>query len=131
MVAAASRPSPRVHTWRGGPASRAGRAAAPTRKELADAADRGDPVALRAFGRGADALARTIASVAAVCDLDLVVIGGGVAKAGALLFDPLREALTSYAGLDFLRGLRVVPAELGGDAGLVGAAALAQPPRFG
>ncbi|ANI38288.1 ROK family protein [Mycolicibacterium vaccae] len=100
-------------------------------RELAAAADRGDPVALRAFGRGADALARTIASVAAVCDLDLVVVGGGVAKAGALLFDPLREALTSYAGLDFLGGLRVVPAELGGDAGLVGAAALARPPRFG
>ena len=37
------------------------------------------------------------------------MIGGGVAKAGALLFDPLREALASYAGLDFLRGLRVLP----------------------
>ena len=66
-----------------------------------------------------------------MCDLDLVVVGGGVARAGALLFDPLREALGSYAGLDFLRGLQVVPAALGGDAGLVGAAALAQPPRFG
>ena len=65
-----------------------------------------------------------IASVGAVCDLDLVVIGGGVAKSGALLFDPLREALKTYAGLDFLHGLQVVPAELGGDAGLVGAAAL-------
>ncbi len=43
-----------------------------------------------------------IASVAAVCDLDLVVVGGGVAKSGSLLFDPLREALTAYAGLDFL-----------------------------
>ena len=84
----------------------------------------GDPVALRAFRRGATAVAMTIASVAAVCDLDLVVIGGGVAKSGALLFDPLREALKSYAGLDFIRGLRVLPAELGGDAGLVGAAAL-------
>jgi glucokinase len=66
-----------------------------------------------------------IASVAAVCDLDLVVIGGGVAKSGPLLFDPVREALTDYARLDFLTGLRVVPAELGGDAGLVGAARLA------
>ena len=91
-------------------------------KELADAANAGDPVALRAFRRGATAVAAMIASVGAVCDLDLVVIGGGVAKSGALLFDPLREALASYAGLDFLRGLRVVPAELGGDAGLVGAA---------
>jgi glucokinase len=93
-------------------------------KRLADDAGNGDAVALRAFRRGAVAVAMTIASVAAVCDLDLVVIGGGVAKAGALLFDPVREALKSYAGLEFIRGLRVLPAELGGDAGLVGAAAL-------
>ncbi len=74
---------------------------------------------------GATGLAAMIASVAAVCDLDLVVIGGGVAQSGALLFDPLRAALADYAGLDFLAGLRVVPAELGGQAGLVGAARLA------
>jgi len=93
-------------------------------KELADAANAGDPVALQAFRRGATAVAAMIASVSAVCDLDLVVVGGGVAKSGALLFDPLREALSTYARLDFLRGLRVLPAELGSDAGLVGAAAL-------
>jgi glucokinase len=93
-------------------------------KELGEAANRGDPIALAAYRRGATAVAATVASVAAVCDLDLVVIGGGVAKSGALLFDPLREALASYAGLAFLRDLRVVPAALGGDAGLVGAAAL-------
>jgi glucokinase len=93
-------------------------------KELADAAYAGHPVALRAFYRGGTALAAMIASVGAVCDLDLVVIGGGVAKAGKLLFDPLRHGLETYAGLDFVRGLRVVRAELGGDAGLVGAAAL-------
>lgn len=97
-------------------------------KELADAANAGDPVALRAFRRGGTAVAAMIASVAAVCDLDLVVIGGGVAKSGPLLFDPLHEALHTYAGLSFIRDLRVVTAELGGDAGLVGAAALA---RFG
>lgn len=104
----------RAHGWEGADA-----------RELAEAAGRGEDVALRAFARGADAVARTIASVAAVCDLDLVVVGGGVAKAGALLFDPLHQALRTYAGLDFLTDLRVVPAELGGDAGLVGAAALA------
>ena len=70
------------------------------------------------------AIAAMIASVGAVCDLDLVVVGGGVAKSGPLLFDPLRAALRNYAGLDFLSGLRVVPAALGGEAGLVGAAAL-------
>jgi glucokinase len=107
--------------------------AAPTdagAKELAQAADAGNELAVLAFRRSATALAAMIASVAAVCDLDLAVIGGGVANAGPLLFDPLREALGGYAGLDFLRGLSVVPAQLGGDAGLVGAAALVDG-RFG
>jgi glucokinase len=84
-----------------------------------------DPVARQAFRRGAHALAAMIASVGAVCDLDLVVIGGGVARSGPLLFDPLRAKLTEYAGLDFLSALRVVPGELGGAAGLIGAARLA------
>lgn len=93
-------------------------------KELADAASRGNEVALAAFRRGGTAVAAMIASVGAVCDLDLVVIGGGVAKAGALLFEPMRAALAGYARLDFIADIRVVPARLGGDAGLVGAAAL-------
>jgi glucokinase len=92
---------------------------------LAGAAAAGDTVAVRAFGRGTAALAAMLVSVAAVCDLDLVVVGGGVAKAGRVLFDPLRAALADHAGLDFVRSLRVVPAELGDDAGLVGAARLA------
>ena len=93
-------------------------------KELADAAAAGDQIAILAFRRGARAVAAMIASVGAVCDLDLVVIGGGVANSGPVLFDPLREALRDYATLDFLADLRVLPAELGGEAGLVGAAAL-------
>jgi glucokinase len=100
---------------------------------LAGAAASGDPVAAEAFRRGAAALAAMIASVAAVCDLDLVVIGGGVANSGGVLFDPLRAALAGYAGpeagLEFLSGLRVVPAALGGDAGLVGAAEMARLPH--
>lgn len=107
----------RAHGWSAPPGADA--------KVLAQAAAAGDAAARQAFGRGADALAAMIASVAAVCDLDLVVIGGGVAQSGALLFDPLRAALSRYAGLAFLARLRVVPAQLGGDAGLVGAAVLA------
>lgn len=94
-------------------------------KELADAAAAGDALALKAFERGTRALAAMIASVGAVCDLDLVVIGGGVARSGGILFDPLRTALADYTGLAFVSALRVVPAELGGDAGLIGAARLA------
>jgi glucokinase len=107
----------RAHGWSAPPGAGA--------RELAAAAAARDVVAVRAFHRGATGLAAMIASVAAVCDLDLVVIGGGVAKSGRLLFDPLRAALADYARLDFLAGLRVVPAELGGEAGLVGAARLA------
>ena len=92
--------------------------------ELSKAAAGAEPVAVAAFDRGARAIAATIASVAAVCDLDLVVIGGGVAQAGPVLFSPLRAALGDYLGLDFIRGLQVLPATLGGEAGLVGAAAL-------
>jgi glucokinase len=95
-------------------------------KELADDAAAGDPVAVQAFHRGAIALAAAIASVAAVCDLDLVVIGGGVAKSGRLLLDPLRVALADHARLAYLAGLRVVTAELGDEAGLVGAARLSE-----
>jgi glucokinase len=91
---------------------------------LAESAAAGEPLALRAFQRGAEALAAMIASVAAVCDLDVVVVGGGVANASEVLFEPLRAAVSRYARLDFIDGLRVVPAALGGDAGLVGAAAL-------
>jgi glucokinase len=69
-------------------------------------------------------VAATIASVAAVCDQDRVVVGGGVARAGAVLFDPLRAALRRFAGLSFLADLTVRPARLGSEAGLVGAAAL-------
>jgi glucokinase len=93
-------------------------------KELAEAAALGDEIALAAYERGARAIAAMIVSVGAVCDLDLVVIGGGVANAGPVLFDPLRAAVRDYAALDFIAGLQIVSAELGGDAGLVGAAAL-------
>ena len=93
-------------------------------RQLSESAAAGDEVALRAFSRGAKAVAAMIASVAAVCDLDLVVIGGGVANAGPVLFDPVRAALREHLGLDFITGLQVLPAALGGEAGLVGAAAL-------
>jgi len=92
---------------------------------VAEAARAGDPVALAAFARSAQALAAAIAATATLVELDLVVIGGGVAASGELLFAPLRRALQDYATLPFVRGLEVRPAELGTDAGLVGAAAAA------
>ncbi|MGW0645612.1 ROK family protein [Streptomyces badius] len=92
---------------------------------VAAAAREGDERALAAFRRSARALAAAIAATAALVELDRVVIGGGVAQAGDVLFSPLRQYLDDYAVLDFTRGFSVVPAGLALNAGLIGAAATA------
>ena len=92
---------------------------------VAEAARRGDPIAVASFARAAQALAAGIAATATLVELDVVVVGGGVAKSGDILFTPLREALQGYATLPFVRHLELRPALLGTDAGLVGAAAAA------
>lgn len=97
----------------------------PDARRLAHDARSGHPVALAAFQRGARALAAAIVSAAALIDLDDVVVGGGVAAAGDVLFKPLREGIAVSAGLDFVRRARVHRSPLGPDAGLLGAAALA------
>ncbi|KJS57341.1 ROK family protein [Streptomyces rubellomurinus] len=103
--------------WRPDGADRSARA-------VAAAAAGGDPVALAAFDRAAQALAAGIAATAALVDLGRVVVGGGVAEAGDVLFAPLARHLDRYAALPYVRGLDVRRAELGTDAGLIGAAAL-------
>jgi glucokinase len=94
-------------------------------RTLARDARRGHPAAREAFQRAANALAAAIVSAAALVDLDEVVIGGGVARAGDVLFQPLLAALPDRAGFDFVRRVRVSRSVLDGDAGLLGAAALA------
>jgi glucokinase len=96
---------------------------------LAAAARNGDKVAQAAFQRGGRAVGLAIAATAVVCDLDLAVVGGGVAQAGDLLFDPIRETVAEHAKLSYAAELKVVPAELGGRAGLYGAAALVRGSR--
>ncbi|MFG3006655.1 ROK family protein [Streptomyces calvus] len=105
--------------WRPGPDGDTSAAA------VAAAARAGDPVAVASFERAARALAAGIAATATLVEIDIAVIGGGVGKAGEVLFAPLRRALTEYATLSFVRRLAVAPAQMGTDAGLVGAAAAA------
>ncbi|NYD46771.1 glucokinase [Actinomadura luteofluorescens] len=92
--------------------------------ELTEDARRGDPVAGAAMRRAGRALGIAIASATHLCDLEVAAIGGGLSQAGRLLFDPLEEAFGEHARMEFARRLRIVPAELGQTAGLVGAAAL-------
>ncbi|PBD01054.1 glucokinase [Streptomyces sp. Ag82_O1-15] len=105
--------------WRPGPDGDTSAAA------VAAAAREGDPVAVASFERAAKALAAGIAATATLVEIDIAVIGGGVGKAGDVLFEPLRKALADYATLSFVRRLTVAPALMGTDAGLVGAAAAA------
>lgn len=85
--------------------------------ELAQA---GEPIALRIWGEALDALALTIGQLAATLAPEAIVIGGGLAQAGAALFDPLRDRLDAL--LSFHRQPLLVPALLGENAGLLGAA---------
>ncbi|MFI5801988.1 ROK family protein [Streptomyces sp. NPDC051561] len=96
-----------------------------TAQAVAEAARDGEAAPLAAFDRAARAVAASVAGTAALVELEVVVIGGGVARAGDLLFDRVRRELERYATLSFTRGVRVEPAETGTDAGLVGAAAVA------
>jgi len=100
-----------------------------TAAAVAEAAVAGEDVALQAFRRSGAALGLAVAGAVTLLDLDLVVIGGGVAAAGPLLFEPLAEAYTRYAALGFAARPRVVPAMLGGAAGLIGAAAVVLSPE--
>ncbi|NUK02476.1 ROK family protein [Streptomyces lunaelactis] len=98
---------------------------------VAAAARAGHPVAVASFGRAAQALAAGIAATATLVEIEIAVIGGGVAGAGDVLFVPLRRALRDYATLSFVQRLTVAPALTGTDAGLVGAAAAASLGRHG
>ncbi|QGV81919.1 ROK family protein [Streptomyces ficellus] len=111
--------------WRPGPDGDATAAA------VAASARAGDPIATASFERAARALAAGIAATATLVEIDIAVIGGGVAGAGDVLFAPLRRALRDYATLSFVQRLKVAPALTGGDAGLLGAAAAAAPARRG
>ena len=92
--------------------------------DVAMAARQGNPVALEGFRRAGEALGQAIAGVVTLLDLDLVTVGGGVAGAGSLLFEPLTDSYGRFATLSYAAPPRVVPAHLGTEAGLIGAAAV-------
>ena len=92
-------------------------------RELAAEARAGEPVAQAAFARAGRALGLAIASAAALLDVRVVAVGGGLSQVPAL-WPALRAELGQRARLGFLDGLVVEPTRLGQDAGLLGAAAL-------
>jgi glucokinase len=104
-----------------------GDAGAVTGYHVSDAALAGDADARRIVGEYADLVALGLASLANVLDPEVVVVGGGVANLGAVLFDPLRDSFDRRVEAAKWRPqVEIVPASLGEDAGAIGAAALAR-----
>ncbi len=90
---------------------------------LAQSARDGDGLAQEVIDQGAKALAVGIVNCIASLDLKTVVVGGGVAQAGDIYWEPLRRHLKSEAQFaGFLSDLDLRPAKLQRDAGILGAA---------
>jgi glucokinase len=94
---------------------------------VTQAAEEGDPAAIELLADLGTWLGEGIASVVAALDPALIVVGGGVSAAGDLLLQPARAAFRRQLTA---RGYRpeagIVRAELGNDAGMIGAADLAR-----
>jgi glucokinase len=97
-----------------------------TGRHVEQAAQEGDPTATRIFADVGRRLGEGIAGLVNILDPEAVVIGGGVAAAGELLFAPARTAfLASVEAPDHRPDVPLLLAALGNDAGAIGAAALA------
>ena len=94
---------------------------------IAEAANRGDELAIAAYMRAGEYLGIAVANFLHAFDPSIVIFGGGVSSVGPLLFDPFRASLKKRVFHPrYLEGLKIEMAALGDDAGLLGALALAQ-----
>lgn len=91
---------------------------------VTEAALAGDETAREVVALIGRRLGAAFSSYANIFDPDVIVVGGGVMAAGDLLLDPAREELRARA-LPPMNGTPVAEAELGPDAGMIGAAAMA------
>lgn len=92
-------------------------------KAVFDAVKAGDDVAIEIAKQFGEYLGKGLAAVAAVVNPEIFVVGGGVSKAGEILFDYIKPAYEKYA-FHGCRGAEFALATLGNDAGIYGAAAL-------
>ncbi|ONM46339.1 ROK family protein [Nocardia donostiensis] len=94
-------------------------------EDVIGAAEAGEEVPAEALRRAGTALGRAISSVAALLDIDVVVINGPLATAGNNLWKPMNSEMATHARLSYLPGLRVVPSQVGDVATLAGAGVMA------
>ena len=95
-----------------------------TAKSVFALARKGERSAQLIVKRTAHYLGLACASLINIFDPEMVIIGGGMAQAGEILFRPLRQVVKNSIMPHPYRKPLIVPARLGEDAGLLGAAAL-------
>jgi glucokinase len=95
-------------------------------ESLSEAARTGDPIAIQSIENGAKALAVGIVNVLEILDINTVIVGGGVIKAGAIYWNLLEKHVQAEARFaKFLQKVDLRQSKLSSDAGLFGAALLA------
>lgn len=92
-------------------------------KDVFDAARNGDTLAAREVDEMSSMLGMALANLAATTDPEMFMIGGGVARAGEVLFDPLVRHYKEFA-FKSCRETPIKAASLGNDAGIYGAVRL-------
>lgn len=96
-----------------------------TAADVSRLAGEGDAVAAEVWGETVTYLGLGVAAIVTILAPERVVIGGGVARAGDLLFDPLRCEVGRRVKLVAVESVPILPAALGRNAGILGAAAVA------
>jgi glucokinase len=96
-----------------------------TAKDVFDAAKAGDPLAIRITEQSATYLGVAVVSLCRLLDPQMIVFAGGMMLAGDFLFDCVRRATDENYWHLTQRRVQIVPAQLGNDAGFIGAAAVA------
>lgn len=91
---------------------------------IADAANKGDAVAIEVYEETGYYLGLCVANLINILNPEMVVIGGGIAQAGELIMAPIRRTALACAIRTLSRGCTIVSADLGDNAGIYGAVAL-------
>jgi glucokinase len=100
-------------------------AGAGSAEDVLAASRRGDADAIRVVREAGEALGSSVGFLVNILDPEAVVIGGGLGLAGGLYWDVFLSSVRRHIWAEASRALPVVRAELGSDAGLIGAAAAA------
>ena len=95
-------------------------------KTVFDAAKAGDPAGVAVFNEYISCLGQAISNIIQFLDPEVIVLGGGVSKAGDFLLEAVRREVPKYLLYKTLPLSRIEIARLGADAGIIGAAMLGQ-----